>query len=162
MTLDSLNLRIFSGLSVRLRIIPIHDPNIVLFANSAKYQKEILPVSSVLTVRSFRPQNRVGSPVPGRSCPPAFWGMTAVGIGIVPRLSSVPNGCPRSFPQVLEQSYDQSLADKRTGATCFKTSACGSAERKIFRYSDKITLFVWVLPSLLFLFPKSVNLHHTK
>lgn len=45
---------------------------------------------------------------------PAFWGVTAVGIGIVPCLYFCTQWLPSYFTQELQQSYDQALADKLT------------------------------------------------
>lgn len=45
---------------------------------------------------------------------PAFWGVTAVGIGIVPCLYFCTQWLPSYFTQELQQSYDQALANKLT------------------------------------------------
>jgi len=45
---------------------------------------------------------------------PAFWGVTAVGIGIVPCLYFCTQWLPSYFTQELQQSYDQAFADKLT------------------------------------------------
>ena len=45
---------------------------------------------------------------------PAFWGVTAVGIGIVPCLYFCTQWLPSYFSQELQQSYDQALANKLT------------------------------------------------
>lgn len=45
---------------------------------------------------------------------PAFWGVTAVGIGVVPCLYFCTQWLPSYFTQELQQSYNQALADKLT------------------------------------------------
>lgn len=51
---------------------------------------------------------------------PAFWGVTAVGIGIVPCLYFCTQWLPSYFTQELQQGYDQGLADKLTVVYLFQ------------------------------------------
>ena len=68
---------------------------------------------------------------------PAFWGVTAVGIGIIPCLYFCTQWLPSYFTQELQQSYDQALADKLTVIYLFQDVGMWVSGAVVFWFASR-------------------------